>query len=112
MERLTCITIKDSQQKDLKYDLYWDGNRVDRHIRKFIDNICEAALEAAWSFNCVNKTIFQDTTHIIEEKVTWALFKKYRTQLYNVINKQQFHQTSETYKQSTTNFRDYERKEI
>ncbi|CAB4484799.1 unnamed protein product [Rhizophagus irregularis] len=49
MERLTCITIKDSQQKDLKYDLYWDGNRVDRHIRKFTDNICEAALEAAWS---------------------------------------------------------------
>ncbi|GBC13383.2 hypothetical protein GLOIN_2v1870151 [Rhizophagus irregularis DAOM 181602=DAOM 197198] len=77
MERLTCITIKDSQQKDLKYDLYWDGNRVDRHIRKFTDNICEAALEAACMvFNCVNRTIFQDTTHIIEEKVTWALLKK------------------------------------
>ncbi|PKK60028.1 hypothetical protein RhiirC2_719399 [Rhizophagus irregularis] len=58
MERLTCITIKDSQQKDLKYDLYWDGNRVDRHIRKFTDNICEATLEAAWSFNHVNRTIF------------------------------------------------------
>ncbi|CAB4391956.1 unnamed protein product [Rhizophagus irregularis] len=28
MERLTCITIKDSQQKDLKYDLYWDEEKV------------------------------------------------------------------------------------
>ncbi|PKY33207.1 hypothetical protein RhiirB3_394622, partial [Rhizophagus irregularis] len=38
-ERLTCITINDSQQMDLKYDVYWNGKRVDRHIRKFIDNI-------------------------------------------------------------------------
>ncbi|GBB95153.1 hypothetical protein RclHR1_02490008 [Rhizophagus clarus] len=36
-EKLTCITINDSQQKDLKYDLYWNGKRVDRNIRKFID---------------------------------------------------------------------------
>ncbi|GES96880.1 hypothetical protein GLOIN_2v1839374 [Rhizophagus clarus] len=36
------------------YDIYWDGKRVDRHIRKFIDN----------------------TTFTIEEEVTWALFKK------------------------------------
>ncbi|RGB26695.1 hypothetical protein C1646_770118 [Rhizophagus diaphanus] len=75
-ERLTCITIKDSQQKDLKYDLYWDSKRVDKHIKKFIDNIYEAVLEAAWSFNHANRTIFQDTIHIIEEKVTWTLFKK------------------------------------
>ncbi|GES89606.1 Down syndrome cell adhesion molecule-like protein Dscam2 [Rhizophagus clarus] len=75
-EKLTCITINDSQQKDLKYDLYWDGKRVDRHIRKFIDNLCESALEAAWSLNRANRTILQDTTYTIEEKVTWALFKK------------------------------------
>ncbi|CAB5364498.1 unnamed protein product [Rhizophagus irregularis] len=72
----TCITINDSQQKDLKYDLYWDGKRVDRHIRKFIDNLCGSALEASWSFNRTHRTIFQDTTHMIEEKVTWAIFKK------------------------------------
>ncbi|GBC13914.2 hypothetical protein RIR_jg16000.t1 [Rhizophagus irregularis DAOM 181602=DAOM 197198] len=47
-----------------------------KDIRKFIDNLCESALEAAWSFNYAHKTIFQDTTHMIEEKVTWALFKK------------------------------------
>ncbi|CAB5203018.1 unnamed protein product [Rhizophagus irregularis] len=47
-ERLTCITINDSQQKDLKYDIYWDGKRVDRHIRKFIDNIY---------LNCTTSTI-------------------------------------------------------
>uniref|UniRef100_U9T8X5 Uncharacterized protein n=1 Tax=Rhizophagus irregularis (strain DAOM 181602 / DAOM 197198 / MUCL 43194) TaxID=747089 RepID=U9T8X5_RHIID len=47
-ERLTCITINDSQQKDLKYNIYWDGKRVDRHIRKFIDNIC---------LNCTTSTI-------------------------------------------------------
>ncbi|CAB5395620.1 unnamed protein product [Rhizophagus irregularis] len=46
-----------------------------KDIRKFIDNLCES-LEAAWSFNYAYKTIFQDTTHMIEEKVTWALFKK------------------------------------
>ncbi|CAB5394772.1 unnamed protein product [Rhizophagus irregularis] len=61
---------------DLKYDVYWDGKRVDRHIRKFIDNICESTLEAAWSFNRAHRTTFQDTTCVIEEKVTWALFKK------------------------------------
>ncbi|CAB5373729.1 unnamed protein product [Rhizophagus irregularis] len=72
----TCITINDSQQKDLKYDLYWNGKRVDRHIRKFIDNLCRSALEASWSFNHTHRTIFQDTTHMIEEKVTWAIFKK------------------------------------
>ncbi|GBC39984.2 ribonuclease H-like domain-containing protein [Rhizophagus irregularis DAOM 181602=DAOM 197198] len=75
-ERLTCITINDSQQMDLKYDVYWNGKRVDRHIRKFIDNICESTLEAAWSFNRAHRTTFQDTTCVIEEKVTWALFKK------------------------------------
>ncbi|CAB4389635.1 unnamed protein product [Rhizophagus irregularis] len=74
-ERLTCITINDSQQKDLKYDIYWDG-RVDRHIRKFIDNIYESVLEVAWFFNRAHRTIFQDTTCVIEEKVTWALLKK------------------------------------
>ncbi|RGB22587.1 hypothetical protein C1646_775853 [Rhizophagus diaphanus] len=47
MERLTCIRIKDSQQKDLKYDLYWDDKKVDRYIRKFINNICETVLKAA-----------------------------------------------------------------
>ncbi|GES96852.1 ribonuclease H-like domain-containing protein [Rhizophagus clarus] len=75
-EKLTCITINDSQQKDLKYDLYWDSKRVNRNIRKFIDNLCESALNAAWSLNHTHKTIFQDTTQIIEEKITWAVFKK------------------------------------
>ncbi|GES77639.1 ribonuclease H-like domain-containing protein [Rhizophagus clarus] len=75
-EKLTCITINDSQQKDLKYDLYWDGKRVDRNIRKFIDNLYESALNAVWSLNRTHKIIFQDTTQIIEEKVTWAVFKK------------------------------------
>uniref|UniRef100_U9SUL2 Uncharacterized protein n=1 Tax=Rhizophagus irregularis (strain DAOM 181602 / DAOM 197198 / MUCL 43194) TaxID=747089 RepID=U9SUL2_RHIID len=60
--KLTCITINDSQQKDLKFDLYLDGKR--------------SALEASWSFNRTYRTIFQDVTHMIEEKVTWALFKK------------------------------------
>ncbi|PKC15771.1 hypothetical protein RhiirA5_407862 [Rhizophagus irregularis] len=62
-----------------------------KDIRKFIDNLCESALEAAWSFNYAHKTIFQDTTHMIEEKI---------------------HQILETHKQFATNFRDYERKEI
>ncbi|PKY47215.1 hypothetical protein RhiirA4_462342, partial [Rhizophagus irregularis] len=47
IKKLTCIIINDSQQKDLKYDLYWDGKKVDRYIRKFIDNLCESALEVA-----------------------------------------------------------------
>ncbi|CAB4443707.1 unnamed protein product [Rhizophagus irregularis] len=75
-ERLTCITINDSQQKNLKYNIYWDGKRVNRHIRKFIDNICESILEVVWSFNCAHRTIFQDTTCVIKEKVTWTLLKK------------------------------------
>ncbi|GES73633.1 hypothetical protein GLOIN_2v1870151 [Rhizophagus clarus] len=57
-EKLTCITINDSQQKNLKYDLYWDDKRVDRNIRKFIDNLCEFALDAAWSLNRIHRTIF------------------------------------------------------
>ncbi|GES78986.1 ribonuclease H-like domain-containing protein [Rhizophagus clarus] len=57
-ERLTCITINDSQQKDLKYDLYWNSKRVDRIIRKFIDNLCKSALDASWSLNCIYRTIF------------------------------------------------------
>ncbi|RGB33922.1 hypothetical protein C1646_761158 [Rhizophagus diaphanus] len=41
--------IKNIQEsKDLKYYIYWDGKRVDRHIRKFIDNIC---------LNCTTSTI-------------------------------------------------------
>ncbi|CAB5181875.1 unnamed protein product [Rhizophagus irregularis] len=51
-----CINIKDSQQKDLIYNIYWDGKRVDRHIRKFIDNLCESTLDAAWSLNRFNCT--------------------------------------------------------
>ncbi|PKB97494.1 hypothetical protein RhiirA5_433049, partial [Rhizophagus irregularis] len=43
---------------------------------KFIDNLCESILEALWSFNRTHRTIFQDMTHMIEEKVTWAIFKK------------------------------------
>ncbi|GET56608.1 reverse transcriptase family protein [Rhizophagus irregularis DAOM 181602=DAOM 197198] len=53
---LTCIKIKDSQQKDLIYDIYWDGIRVDRHIRKFIDNLCESTLDAAWSLNRTHRS--------------------------------------------------------
>ncbi|PKY57854.1 hypothetical protein RhiirA4_479241 [Rhizophagus irregularis] len=68
--------IQKSKQKDLKFDLYWNGKRVDRHIRKFIDNLCKSILEASWSFNHTYRTIFQDVIHIIKEKVTWALFKK------------------------------------
>ncbi|GET01933.1 hypothetical protein GLOIN_2v1870151 [Rhizophagus clarus] len=56
-EKLTCITINDSQQKDLKYDLYWDGKRVNRNIRKFIDNLCESALDAASSGNFIGQKI-------------------------------------------------------
>jgi ribonuclease HI len=73
---LTCIKIKDSQQKDLIYDIYWDGIRVDRHIRKFIDNLCESTLDAAWSLNHTHRSVFSDTTDTIEEEVTWTLFKK------------------------------------
>ncbi|PKC11177.1 hypothetical protein RhiirA5_397681 [Rhizophagus irregularis] len=73
---LTCIKIKDSQQKDLIYDIYWDGIRVDRHIRKFIDNLCESTLDAAWSLNRTHRSVFSDTTDTIEEEVTWTLFKK------------------------------------
>ncbi|GBB84599.1 hypothetical protein RclHR1_11170007 [Rhizophagus clarus] len=50
-EKSIYIKIKDVQQKDLTYDIYWDGIRIDRHIRKFIDNLCEATLDAAWSLN-------------------------------------------------------------
>ncbi|GBB85583.1 hypothetical protein RclHR1_12080003 [Rhizophagus clarus] len=45
-EKSICIKIKDVQQKDLTYDIYWDGIRIDRHIRKFMDNLCEATLDA------------------------------------------------------------------
>ncbi|GBB88930.1 hypothetical protein RclHR1_15540009 [Rhizophagus clarus] len=69
-EKLTCITIKDIQQKDLMYDIYWDSKRVDRHIRKFIDSICEATLDAVWSLNRTHRSIFIDTTFTIEEEVT------------------------------------------
>jgi ribonuclease HI len=72
----TCIIIRDSQQKDLIYDIYWNGKRIDRHIRKFIDNLCESTLDAAWSLNRTHRSIFLDTTETIEEEVTWALFKK------------------------------------
>ncbi|GBC02032.1 hypothetical protein RclHR1_04420002 [Rhizophagus clarus] len=58
------------------YDIYWNGKKVDRHIRKFIDSIYEATLDAAWSLNCTHRSIFIDTTFTIEEEVTWALFKK------------------------------------
>ncbi|PKY22253.1 hypothetical protein RhiirB3_436132 [Rhizophagus irregularis] len=75
-KKVTCIKIKDSQQKDLIYDIYWDGKRVDRHIRKFIDNLCESTLDAAWSLNRTHKSVFSDTTDTIEEEVTWTLFKK------------------------------------
>ncbi|PKK55280.1 hypothetical protein RhiirC2_802835, partial [Rhizophagus irregularis] len=54
-----------------------EADRVAKNVMERLTyNICEAALEAAWSFNRVNRTIFQDITHIIEEKVTWPLFKK------------------------------------
>ncbi|CAB5329099.1 unnamed protein product [Rhizophagus irregularis] len=72
----TCINIKDSQQKDLIYDIYWNGKRVDRNIRKFIDKLCETTLDAAWSLNRTHRSVFSDTTDTIEEEVTWTLFKK------------------------------------
>ncbi|CAB4400376.1 unnamed protein product [Rhizophagus irregularis] len=72
----TCINIKDSQQKDLIYDIYWNGKRVDRNIRKFIDKLCETTLDAAWSLNHIHRSVFSDTTNTIEEEVTWILFKK------------------------------------
>jgi hypothetical protein len=75
-KKSTCIEIKDSQQKDLMYDIYWKGKRVDRHIRKFIDNMCESTLDAAWSLNRTYRSIFLDTPDAIEEEVTWTLFKK------------------------------------
>ncbi|CAB5155623.1 hypothetical protein RhiirA5_502081 [Rhizophagus irregularis] len=68
--------IDNKHLEDLKFDLYWDGKRVDKYIRKFIDNSCKSAIEASWSLNRTHRTVFQDSTHIIEEKVTWALFKK------------------------------------
>ncbi|CAB4483140.1 unnamed protein product [Rhizophagus irregularis] len=72
----TCINIKDSQQKDLIYDIYWNGKRFDRNIRKFIDKLCETTLDAAWSLNRTHRSVFSDTTDTIEEEVTWTLFKK------------------------------------
>ncbi|CAB5350994.1 unnamed protein product [Rhizophagus irregularis] len=69
-KKVTCIKIKDSQQKDLIYDIYWDGKRVDRHIRKFIDNLCKSTLDAAWSLNHTYRSVFSDITDTIEEEVT------------------------------------------
>ncbi|RGB31761.1 hypothetical protein C1646_763662 [Rhizophagus diaphanus] len=54
--KLICIKIRDLQQKDLIYNIYWDGIRVDRHIRKFIDNLCESTLDAAWSLNHTHRS--------------------------------------------------------
>jgi hypothetical protein len=71
-----CIEIKDLQQKDLMYNIYWEGKRVNKHIRKFIDNMCESILDAAWSLNRTHKSIFLNTPNAIEEEVTWTLFKK------------------------------------
>ncbi|PKC62153.1 ribonuclease H-like protein [Rhizophagus irregularis] len=71
-----CINIKDSQQKDLIYNIYWDGKRVDRHIRKFIDNLCESTLDAAWSLNRTYRSVFLDTTNIIEKKLLGHYLKK------------------------------------
>ncbi|GBB90695.1 hypothetical protein RclHR1_17730002 [Rhizophagus clarus] len=45
-EKSTYIKIKDVQQKDLTYNIYWDGIRIDRHIKKFMDNLCETTLDA------------------------------------------------------------------
>ncbi|GES78328.1 hypothetical protein GLOIN_2v1870151 [Rhizophagus clarus] len=45
-KKSTCIKIKDMQQKDLTYNIYWNGIRIDRHIRKFMDNLCKAILDA------------------------------------------------------------------
>jgi hypothetical protein len=75
-KKSTCIEIKDSQQKNLMYDIYWEGKRVDRYIRKFIDNMCESTLDAAWSLNRTHRSIFLDTPDTIEEEITWTLFKK------------------------------------
>ncbi|CAB5089842.1 unnamed protein product [Rhizophagus irregularis] len=72
----TCINVKDSQQKDLIYNIYWNGKRVDRNIRKFIDKLCETTLDAAWSLNRTYRSVFLDTINTIEEEVTWTLFKK------------------------------------
>ncbi|RGB21893.1 hypothetical protein C1646_777051 [Rhizophagus diaphanus] len=49
---------------------------MDKHIRKFINNLCKFAIVTSWSFNCTYRTIFQNVIHMIEKKVTWALFKK------------------------------------
>ncbi|UZO26633.1 uncharacterized protein OCT59_018847 [Rhizophagus irregularis] len=73
---LTCIKIKDSQQKDLIYDIYWDGIRVDRHIRKFIDNLCESTLKTQHGPSIVHIDQYFQTPDTIEEEVTWTLFKK------------------------------------
>jgi hypothetical protein len=47
IQRLTCITINDLQQKNLTYNFYWDGIKVNRNIRKFLDNLCKSTIDAA-----------------------------------------------------------------
>ncbi|GES89683.1 hypothetical protein GLOIN_2v1870151 [Rhizophagus clarus] len=47
-EKSTCIKIKDVQQKDLTYDIYWN----------------------------VHRSIFSNPTDMVEIEVTWVLFKK------------------------------------
>jgi len=69
------LDISEEQKVDIRYEIEWDNNRIDRPLRKFIDQIAETTNDIAWTLNRKNRDLFLDFPNQIEWDTTWATWK-------------------------------------
>ena len=67
------LDISEEQKVDIKYEIEWDNNRIDRPLRKFIDQLAETTNDISWTLNRKNRNIFLDYPHQINWDTTWAV---------------------------------------